>query len=129
MDQDRIAEKIASYIEGETSLDGLSKRTAVNRVNSLLSKYSKGLFKDVGWGAVDRLWKVMDSAVINWELKGARYIKDRDTGEPNAKEWKFEVYFDDKNGRFKKLHGVIMAMAAGSVKDPWDRYDLAAYVS
>ena len=129
MDQERIADKLASYIEGETSLDGLSKATAVRRVNSLLSKYSKGLFKDVGWGGVDRIWKAMDSAVINWELKSNRYIEDRDTGESNTKEWKFEVYFDDKNGRFKKLHGVVIAMAAGSVKEPWDRYDLAAYVS
>lgn len=129
MDTKRIVDRLASQIEGESALDGLTKQTAKRRLNSLLAKYSKGLFKDVGWGGVHDIWKAMDAGAVNWELTGNRYIRDRQTGENSSKEWKFEVYFDDKRGKFQKMHGVITAMAAGSVADPWDAYDIAAYVS
>jgi len=129
MDSTRIALRVASQIIGETSLDGLTKVTAKRKVNDLLSRYTKGIFRDTGWRGVHNVWEALDSAVINWELQGARYIKDRDSGEPTSKEWKFEIYFYDKREKFQKLHGAITTFAAGSVKDPWDAYDMTAYVS
>jgi len=129
MDIVKIASRVASQVEGESSLDGLTKVTAKRRLNDLLHRYSKGLFKDQGWGAVHDIWGAMDSAAVNWELKKNRYLKDRDTGETNSKEWTFEVYFYDKRSKFQKLYGVVTAFAAGSVSDPFDRYDVTAYVS
>lgn len=129
MDVRKISLRVASQVEEETSLDGLTKSTAKRKLNDLLHRYSKGLFRDTGWGAVHDIWNAMNNAAVNWELKSNRYIKDRDTGEPNSKEWTFEVYFYDKRQKFQRLHGVITAFAAGSVKDPFDRYDVTAYVS
>ena len=70
----------------------------------------------------------MDAAVINWVMTDNKYRHD-ERGRPSAKEWKFEVYFHDKNQRFKTLYGIVIAAGAGSVEDPLDRYDLVAYVS
>lgn len=118
----------SSRVEGPTSLDGMTKVTAKNNVNRLLSRYSKGFFTDDSWKPVNTIWKAMNAAAINWVMTGSQY-RENDEGLPSSKEWKFEVYFDDKNGRHKTLYGIIIASGAGSVSDPLSRYDLVAYVS
>ena len=106
----------------------MTKVTAKNNVNRLLARYTKGFFTDDSWRPVHQIWKAMTSAAIDWEVTDTEYRKN-DEGRPASKRWKFEVNFNDKSGRPKTLHGVVIAAGAGSVEDPLDRYDLVAYVS
>jgi len=113
---------------GETSLAGMSKQVAKRNVNKLLSRYTRGLFRDSSWQAVHKIFDAMDAAQINWHMTDAEY-RHNDQGVPTAKEWKFEIDFINNRDRKNTLYGIVVASGAGSVEDPLDRYDLVAYVS
>jgi hypothetical protein len=108
-------------------LDGRSNPSARNYVNKLVHPYTKGIFSDQDWSNVKRVWDALDSAGLNWVMRGSQYYKDEEQ-RPSSKEWKFEVYFTNKNGRPTTLHGTLTAHGAGSVEDPLDRYDITCVV-
>lgn len=114
--------------DDENPLDGLDKRKASRIVNKALSQHTKGFFSDTSWQAVQRVWKDLDRAGIDWYLTDNFYSKNRE-GVPESKTWKFEVKFVNNRGRPAVLYGVLQAAGAGSVDDPLDRYDITAYVS
>ncbi len=112
----------------ENPLNGMSRSRASRFVNKVLSKHTKGFFRDTAWQAVHRVWKDMDDAGLEWNLTD-NYYTENEEGIAASKTWKFEVEFLNNRERLTKLSGVIIASGAGSVEDPLDRYDLVAYVS
>lgn len=123
------ATKRRTNIGTEKTLDGMSKRQAAKKVNTILSAASKGLFRDQSWEAVNKVWKELDRAGIDYNITHTEYMNDPNTRMPNAKMWKFEVPFQNEKFRPAILFGVLTAHGAGSVEDPLDRYDITAYVS
>ena len=124
---ERVARAVMAAMPVENSLNGMTNIQARRNVNQLLEHYTKGLFRDDNWEAVDRIWKAMTAGQLDWTMTGAEYYHV-DKGMPRGKIWKFEVRFVNKNGRPTTLHGMVTAAGAGSVDDPLDRYDLTAYV-
>jgi len=112
----------------ETSLDGMTKPVAARHVNKLLSRYTRGIFRDEDWRHINVLFKAMTAAQIDWTLSKTEYRKN-DEGVPTSKTWSFEIRFINKRGRENTLYGTIVAAGAGSVADPLDAYDIVAYVN
>lgn len=124
---ERVARVVTAMMPVENALDGMTNVQARRNVNQLLEHYTKGLFRDDTWEAVDRIWKAMTAGQLDWTMTGAEYYNG-DDGMPRGKIWKFEVRFVNKNGRPTTLHGRVIAAGAGSVDNPLDRYDLTALV-
>lgn len=109
-------------------LDGMSRVRATRLVNHLMNPFTNGFFRDEDWSNVDKIWKALTQAGIEFTITKTEYQQDRD-GNPNAKIWQFQIEFSNERGRPTILFGVVTASGAGSVKDPLDRYDIVAYVS
>ncbi len=81
-----------------------------------------------------QIFSALGKANINYEIAKTEYTRGRpgdimDSIGNTGKEWKFEVYFTNQNGKLTTLYGNVRAAWAGSVADVSDRYDLVAYVS
>jgi len=131
----RIARELVSGVE-PSALNGMSKREAKKFVNGLLSWGTKGFFTDDNWRPVHDAFKRLRDHGVDYTLTKAEYRTSRDREKmyghgamPDAKEWKFEIEFENERGRPATLYGIIVASGAGSVEDPLDRYDIVAYVS
>ena len=122
----RVAKEVISDNTG-LALEGLRNEKARRIVGDLLRPFTKGTFTDQYWAPVNKMWEVLNNANINWELKKAEYSHGND-GATTGKDWRFEVYFTNNNGRFTTLYGNIRAAWCGSCKDPSERYDLVSMV-
>jgi hypothetical protein len=96
-------------------------------INESTAYDTKGLFSDEGWEQVNKIWNVLDENGINWAMTNSQYAQDEE-GNLIRKEWKFEIYFSNKNNKPTTLYGTIVAAGAGSVNDPLEKYDLVAMV-
>ena len=134
MDREKIARELLGVAkllmsrDTPNPLDGMSKQKAIRVVNKLLSKHTKGLFRDEYWAPISKIWKELNDNDIPHQLESAKYYKD-DYGRPQRKVWRFTTEFLNNRGRPTMLYGSITASGAGSVEDPLDRYDLTAYMS
>lgn len=122
----RVAARIVS---GVSLLDGVSKQKAARFVNEIISRHTRGLFKDESWEAVNVIWKDLADRNVAYTITSSEYVKDHFSGMPTAKIWKFTIEFTNDKGRPTTLYGVITASGAGSVSDPLEKYDLVGYVS
>lgn len=120
--------KIAKSLLAATSLDGMNRRKAVNKINEVLHRHTKGFFTDDSWAPVNAIWKALTDEGIDWTLEGTQYDHNRDQ-VPTSKTWKFKVDFVNEKARPVTIYGVVVASGAGTVEDPLSRYDLVAYVS
>ena len=119
---------ISESVNTGLALDGMNNVKARRVVNDIIRPHTRGLFSDQYWQPVQQIWKALSNANINWSLKRADYSHGAD-GNTTGKDWKFEVYFTNNNGRFTTLYGNVRAAWAGSVAEPSEKYDLVAYVS
>jgi len=120
--------KVAKNLLAMTVLDGMTRQKAVKKVNGVLSRYTKGLFKDDAWVPVNAIWKALDDEGIDSTLENTKYDTNRD-GVPTSKTWKFRVDFLNDKGKPTVLFGVVVAAGCSSVESPLDKYDLVGYVS
>ena len=100
---------------------GASKQSFKNKLYKAIAPYTKGLFSDTSWQAIQNIWKVLDNIGVDWAMTDAKY-----DGKvpPESKYWKFEINFTNNKGRPDKLYGVVTAHGAGSVEDPLSKYDI-----
>ena len=123
----RMAARVAA-MPVENALDGMTNEQARRNVNQVLAAYTQGLYKDQSWEGVDRIWKALTAAQLDWTMTGSQYHKN-DRGVPSGKTWKFEVRFANRKQRPTTLYGIVTASGAGSVENPLEVYDLTAYAS
>lgn len=112
-----------------STLDGMTKQRAARKVNEVLSRHTKGFFRDEDWSNVKRVWDALAAEGIDYTITNTFYDKDQNTQVPTSKTWRFEIEFQNDRGRPMKLYGVLTAAGAGSVQDPLERYDIVAYVN
>lgn len=121
--------KIArEFVAEESSLDGMTNREARREINNLLHKYTGGVHHDDSWIPINNIFKVFQSAMINYTIVSAKYEEDS-RGMPFRKTWKVEIEFVNERGRPTTLYGTIIASGMGPVGSPLDSYDIIAYVS
>jgi len=95
-----------------------TKQSAKNRIQKILSVNSTSIYSDDYWAQVSHIWECIRQHQAELIINSAEYAADGMT-----KTWKFEV----KSAGYV-FQGVLNAHAAGSVKDPFDRYDISAYI-
>jgi len=117
-----------SLVAGDgLALEGMSNEKARKVVGDLIRPHTRGTFTDSYWEPVHAIWKTLSDSDINWKLMKADYSHGNE-GETTGKDWKFEVYFTNKNGRFTTLYGNVRAAWCGSVANPSERYDLVTTI-
>ena len=110
-----------------TSLDGMNRKKAANRVNTILAANTKGFFSDESWEGVNKVWQALTDAGIDWTMLSSSYYHNSE-GVPSGKTWKFNIDFLNDKSKPAILYGIMTASGAGSVVNPLERYDLTAYV-
>ena len=125
--------KFSEYINEQKTgmgVDGLSKQ----KLKTLLYKEVKKcthnkLYKDVYWNGIKCIWDVFGKLDLNWQLEKSEYKHgDKSKLLPTSKEWRFTIMWDDNKGKFQKLGGYVTAAGAGTVEDPFDRYDVTMVI-
>jgi len=104
--------------------DGLSKQ----KLKTLIYKETKKcthnkIYKDSYWEGPKCIWDTFNKLNLNWTMLGSKYRHDK-KGKTEAKEWEFEIHWNDNKGKFKKTGGYLVAAGTGTVEDPLSRYDL-----
>ena len=112
-------------------LEGKSNVAATSFVNKVLAELSRGLFSDIYWEQIHKIFNKLKELGLDVELISAKYGGQGDTsnGMPKYKEWQISIPFTNNKGRPTKLVGQITAHGAGSVEQPLDKYDITAYVN
>ena len=114
--------KIASDLQNP--IDGKTLNQARKIVGDIMHKsMTKKLYSDEYWQGPNEVMKGLSAKGIDWELVKAEYSPDMKT-----KTWKITVNFQNDKDVLKTLNGSITAFAAGSVKDPFDKYDVVAQI-
>lgn len=113
-----------AYASTGLGADGLSKP----KLKTLIYKETKKcthnkMYKDSYWEGPKCIWDTFDKLNLNWTMLDSKYRHDKE-GRTNAKEWKFEIQWDDNKGKNMKTGGYLVAAGAGTVEDPLSRYDL-----
>jgi hypothetical protein len=119
--------RLAKTLLADDGLNGMSNREAKKFVNELLTRHTKGYFRDEAWNPIRKTFKELDRHNVNYKVLDSKYRKNED-GNLVSKRWLFEVNFTNDKGRDTKLSGTMVASGGGSVADPLDRYDVVAYI-
>jgi hypothetical protein len=118
--------KKAGWIKIASSLDGLSKNNAKKIINDIISKYSKGLYRDDYWTPVNSIFSDFRNANIDYTIEKTEYSKNKD-GVSISKTWVVSIEFINDKNKPIKLFGQIIASGAGTVSDPLSAYDIIGY--
>ena len=111
-----------------SKFDGRKPKSAKARINRIYKKVNEygidsRLYSDDTWQAVDDYKKVLES--LGWEVevsvKGGGYCDyDQSDGMPRSKVYNLTLTNEDDG---MVLEGYCKMMAAGTVEDPFSRYD------
>ena len=99
-----------------------SKRTAINRIYKVTQKITGGIYRDDNWQGVRMVVDAIKSLgyQIGLGAKDGGYRKSSD----GMSQWKeYQVDIDTPEGF--NIQGTLNCHAAGSVEDPFDRYDMS----
>lgn len=111
--------KIADDLK-KSVITGKTLQQARKILSDLMRKaQTKTLYSDEYWQGPTEVMKALTANNIDWDLIRAEYSSDGKT-----KEWKLNIVFQNEKGVEKKIMGRITAFAAGSVSDPFSKYDL-----
>jgi len=91
--------------------------------NIMHSGARTGLYSDPGWLGPHQVMDAMSAAGLDFNLVEAKYFN-----EDKAKIWRLKVKYVNNKGVEKFLYADITAFCAGTVKDPWSRYDITTTV-
>jgi len=111
--------------------DGLAKRKTIraaqNYIYDNILPVIKGLFKDVYWEPIHRVFEILSSEMgmnVNFGARNDSYYQHGYSLDGKSKAWQFDAKYRNNFGKNIKLNGQIIAHAAGTVEDPMCRYDL-----
>lgn len=119
--------KIIARILKSSVYDGEKKKNVVKSINKNIREVTKGFYSDEDWSPINKVWKFFKDMDTDYKIIDSNY--EWENNKMVRKIWKFEVYFENENGKYTTLYGNIVASGAGSVKNPMDRYDVVGYVS
>lgn len=99
----------------------MNRRGMTNKIYKAVEKLTSKLYSDEHWQGVSDVKEAITKLgfEVNISVKDGGYRTSKD-GNSNWKEYDLEIIFDNIT-----LHGTLNCSAAGSVKDPFDRYDMS----
>ena len=99
----------------------LNKKPMMNKIYDAVQKLTSKLYRDDHWQGVTDVKEAIEKLgyKASISVKDGEYRVSKD-GTSQWKEYEFEI----TNGTLI-IHGTLSCHQAGSVKDPWDRYDMS----
>ena len=110
-------------------------RSRINQIYRIVKKYGidSKLYSDENWRAISDYYRAISSLGCEVEMKPCASLNNADSIEsdggycdydpndhmPRSKQYSIKITFDDG----MRIEGYIKCMAAGTVKDPFSRYD------
>lgn len=127
-----LKESMYKNIDKHDSVDKFSGRrpksaqARINQIYRLLKRYGlqSKMYSDDHWQAIDDYRKAISSfgcEVVFWAENGGYTDYDPSDNMPRSKEYKCRITFEDG----MVIEGYAKMMAAGTVEDPFSRYDTA----
>ena len=103
-----------------------SRQTIVNAILGATHEITSHIYHDDYWHGVKDIYDVLDGMGLEYDVTvpNGGYRKTRD-GEVKIYHFTFDITNDF--GKSFPLEFDLVASQAGSVEDPWDRYDLTFY--
>lgn len=104
-----------------------TKKTIINRVYREIKEMTSHIYRDDNWAAVSNVLKgirealsrISDDLALSVSVIDGGYRTSRD-GTSHYKEYALSI---EDNGK-GIIGGTLTAHAAGSIADPFDRYDM-----
>jgi hypothetical protein len=113
--------------EKPNPLDGKNNNMARKIVHRLIEPYTHDFYTDNDWSNIQKLFKILNDAGINYTMTDASYYHD-EHNRPMGKIWKLEIYFTNNNNKPTTLYGTLTAHGAGTIEDPTSKYDVTFIV-
>ena len=107
----------------ETSNSNIKKQY-INKIHKLTKDITSHLYKDENWEAVNQVFDIIENIIghngeLNVWCENGGYWKR--AGEfPNYKEYKFNIQLTNSI----EINGSLKCHTAGTIEDPFDRYDV-----
>lgn len=104
-----------------------SKKAITDAIYNATKGITSKIYKDEYWLGVREIESALDNLGIDYEVTvpNGGYRKTKDGGE--TKEYYFDMDIENVVGKVYHLEFILVCMQAGTVEDPWSRYDLAFY--
>lgn len=118
----RISEQDIIYMVKRAINEVASKRTAINRIYKVTHEITGNIYRDDSWNGPRMVVDAIKSLGYDCGLgaKDGGYRKSSD----GMAQWKeYQVEIDTPEGF--QIHGTLNCHAAGSMEDPFDRYDMS----
>ena len=113
-----------NYVNESSSVSSLKKKM-INKIYKNVTPLISSIYKDDNWQQVNKVLSAVESVVepFNGELnvwcENGGYWKRIDEF-PNYKEYKLSITFADD----LIINGSLKCHSAGTMEDPFDRYDI-----
>ena len=109
-------------------IDGERKSVAIKKLYRLVHPYTTHLYHDNAWEGVYKIWDTFRKEGINIQIspgKYRNYLTNQTKSDVSPwKEYPFTILYDNNKGNTVYIDGMLRANAAGTIKDPFDRYDI-----
>ena len=104
-----------------------SKKSITDMIYKATQNITAKLYHDEYWQGVLDIENALDNLGIEYEVTvpNGGYRKTSDGGE--VKNYYFAMDIENAEGKIYHLEFILTCMQAGTVSDPWSRYDMAFY--
>lgn len=116
----QITEQDILYMVKRALNEVASKRTAINRIYKLTHDITGRFYRDENWHGVTLVVDAIESLGYDCEVS----VKDGGYRENDGAKWK-EYLLLIRTPEGFEIHGTLNCHAAGTVEDPFDRYDMS----
>ena len=138
--RDRINESMPKNLANHDEVDKFigrrpkTMKARINQIYRIVKKYGidSKVYHDENWQAISDYYRAISSLGCEVEMKPCGHIENADSmesdggycdyaedGMPRSKQYAINIYFEDG----MNISGYIKCMAAGTVEDPFSRYD------
>lgn len=139
--RDKINESMPKNLANHDEVDKFigrkpkSIKARINQIYRIVKKYGidSKVYHDENWQAISDYYRAISSLGCEVEMKPCGHIENIDSiesdggycdydqfdGMPRSKQYAIKIMFDDG----MNIDGYIKCMAAGTVQDPFSRYD------
>lgn len=138
--RDKINESMPKSLDRHDEVDKFmgrkpkSIKARINQIYRIVKKYGidSKLYSDENWQAINDYYRAISSLGCEVEMKPCGHLQNADSmesdggycdygddGMPRSKQYAIKIMFDDG----MNIDGYIKCMAAGTVEDPFSRYD------
>ena len=109
----------------------ISKTRIKNRIYKAISAMTSHIYKDDDWRAVSNVFATIRETLSTFEAGLELVVSVIDGGyrENNGAHWKeYRLAIEDSNGK-QLFSGTLNAHGAGTIEDPFARYDMSVVLA